>query len=106
MVCTLVPEATLLAQTAFIKKISIILSVVVALIAMLLGTVIARSMSGTIQYILRQLRKVSKGNLTVHLTGKRKDKRVIVVVLGSSSSNERDKAARRLLSDALGSLAW
>lgn len=73
MVCTLVPEATLLAQTSFIKKISIILSVVVALIAMLLGTVIARSMSGTIQYILRQLRKVSKGNLTVHLTGKRKD---------------------------------
>ena len=73
MVCTLIPEATILAQTTFIKQISFVLSIVVALIAMLLGTVISRSMSGTIQYILRQLRKVSKGNLTVHLTGKHKD---------------------------------
>lgn len=49
---------------------------------------------------------IDAGGSSIVLTGKRKDKRVIVVVLGSSSSNERDKAARRLLSDALGSLAW
>lgn len=73
MVCTLIPEATVLAQTSDIKKISMILSVLVAVLAMLLGTVISRRMSGTIQYILRQLHKVSKGDLTIHLTSKRKD---------------------------------
>lgn len=73
IVCALIPEATILAQTSFIKQISIVLSVVVALIALVLGTLLSRSMSGTIQYILRQLRKVSKGDLTVHLAGKRKD---------------------------------
>ena len=30
-------------------------------------------MTGTIKYILRQLRKVSNGNLTVHLSAKHKD---------------------------------
>ena len=73
MVCTLIPEATLLDQTAYIKKISLILSILVAVIATLLGTIISRRMSGTIQYILRQLRKVSKGDLTVHLKSKSKD---------------------------------
>lgn len=49
---------------------------------------------------------IDAGGSSIVLTGKRKDKRVIVVVLGSSSSKERDETARRLLSDALGSLAW
>ena len=40
------------------------------------------------------------------LTGRNKGKRVIVVVLGSSSSKERDAEARKLLVDALGSLVW
>ena len=43
---------------------------------------------------------------SVVLTGSRRGKRAIVVVLGSSSSKERDEHARRLLSDALGALAW
>lgn len=49
---------------------------------------------------------IDAGGSSVVLTGKRKGKRVIVVVLGSSSSKERDETARRLMSDALGSLAW
>ena len=49
---------------------------------------------------------IDAGGSSVVLTGKRKDKRAIVVVLGSSSPGERDDQARRLLTDALGSLAW
>ena len=49
---------------------------------------------------------IDAGGSSIVLTGKRKGKRVIVVVLGSSSSKERDETARRLMSDALGSLAW
>jgi methyl-accepting chemotaxis protein len=63
----------MLQETADIKQLSVILTIIAAIIAMLLGTLISRQMSGTIQYILRQLRKVSKGDLTIHLTSKRKD---------------------------------
>ena len=49
---------------------------------------------------------IDAGGSSVVLTGKRKGKRVIVVVLGSSSAAERDANARRLLTDALGALVW
>lgn len=49
---------------------------------------------------------IDAGGSSIVLTGSRKGKRAIVVVLGSSSSKERDANARRLMSDALGSLAW
>ena len=49
---------------------------------------------------------IDAGGSSVVLTGTRKGKRAIVVVLGSASSKERDEHARRLLVDALGSMAW
>ena len=49
---------------------------------------------------------IDAGGSSIVLTGQRKGKRAIVVVLGSSSAKERDSNARRLMSDALGSLAW
>ena len=49
---------------------------------------------------------IDAGGSSVVLTGSRKGKRAIVVVLGSASSKERDDHARRLLSDALGSMVW
>jgi methyl-accepting chemotaxis protein len=73
MVCTLVPESMLLAQTTEIKLLSIVLTILVAVLALVIGSIISHRMLGTIQYILRQLRKVSRGDLTVHLTSNRKD---------------------------------
>ena len=49
---------------------------------------------------------IDAGGSSIVLTGSRKGKRAIVVVLGSASSKERDEHARRLLVDALGSMAW
>jgi len=49
---------------------------------------------------------IDAGGSSVVLTGKRKGKRAIVIVLGSSSSGERDENAARLLEDALGAIAW
>ena len=49
---------------------------------------------------------IDAGGSSVVLTGARKGKRAIVVVLGSSSAKERDAQAQRLMNDALGSLAW
>ena len=49
---------------------------------------------------------IDAGGSSVVLTGTRKGKRAIVVVLGSSSAKERDAQAQHLMNDALGSLAW
>ena len=49
---------------------------------------------------------IDAGGSSVVLTGKRKGKRAIVIVLGSSTANERDDNAARLLEDALGAIAW
>ena len=49
---------------------------------------------------------IDAGGSSIVLTGTRKGKRAIVVVLGSSSSKERDENALRLFTDALGTLVW
>ena len=49
---------------------------------------------------------IEAGGASVVLTGRRKGRRAIVIVLGSSSSNERDENAARLLEDALGAITW
>lgn len=49
---------------------------------------------------------IDAGGSSIVLTGSRKGKRAIVVVLGSATSKERDAAASRLFNDALGALAW
>lgn len=49
---------------------------------------------------------INAGGSSIVLTGTRKGKRAIVVVLGSSSSGERDAKAQSLMMDALGALSW
>ncbi len=49
---------------------------------------------------------IKAGGSSIVLTGKRGDKRVVVVVLGSKSAALRDTNAKRLLEDALDKLAW
>ena len=49
---------------------------------------------------------IDAGGSSVVLTGTRKGKRVIVVVLGSASAKERDQHAGRMMEDALGAIAW
>lgn len=73
MICTLIPESTILAQAAGIKTVAIVLVVVATLIAMLLGYLLSAHINGNIYRILRQLQIVSDGDLTVHLQSKGKD---------------------------------
>ena len=49
---------------------------------------------------------IHAGGSSVVLTGLYGSRRAVVVVLGSASAPERDENARRLMTDALGSLAW
>lgn len=49
---------------------------------------------------------INAGGSSIVLTGKRKGKRAIVIVLGSASSNLREEHASRILKDALDALVW
>lgn len=49
---------------------------------------------------------IEAGGSSIIITGSRRGKRAVAIVLGSSSSKERDEHASRLISDALGALAW
>lgn len=73
MLCTLIPESLVLAQVADIKTTAVALVIFAVIIAVLLGYILSTRISGSIYYILRQLKKVADGDLTVHLTAKSKD---------------------------------
>ncbi len=49
---------------------------------------------------------INAGGSSIVLTGKRGNKRVVTVVLGSKSAKLRDENARRILENGLDSLAW
>ena len=72
-VVALIPQARLLAETSEIRMLSMIITVVAIVLSLLICMIISRQMFGTIEYIRRQLKKVAKGDLTVHLKAARKD---------------------------------
>ena len=78
ILCTLIPESTILAQADGIKTIAVILVVFAVIIAVLLGYLLSTRISGSIYYILRQLKRVAGGDLTVHLTSKSKDELMLL----------------------------
>ncbi|MBD5484107.1 MAG: methyl-accepting chemotaxis protein [Lachnospiraceae bacterium] len=73
MICTLIPESTILAQAAGIKTVAMILVIVAVLIALLLGYLLSAHINSNIYHILGQLQIVSDGDLTVKLQTKSKD---------------------------------
>ena len=72
-VAAVIPSKRLLDETASIKIISFILTAAFAILAFILGLIISGKMSGTIKYVLRKLRKVADGDLTVYLESKSRD---------------------------------
>lgn len=73
LVAAAIPAKRLLAETSGMKKMSVVLTVVCALLALALGLLISKKISGIINYILRQLRKVADGNLAVQFKNSTKD---------------------------------
>ncbi len=73
LIAAVIPAERLLAETSNIKNVSVILTVICALAALMLGLAISKRISGIINYILGQLRKVADGNLAVQFHSKAKD---------------------------------
>lgn len=73
MICALIPESTILAQAANIKTAAMVLAIVAVIIATLLGCILSGHINHNISRILKQLKRVSSGDLTIQLQTKSKD---------------------------------
>jgi methyl-accepting chemotaxis protein len=73
MICALIPKATILAQTSSIKMVALVLVIIAVLIAALLGYLLSGHINKNIYRILKQLGKVSSGDLTSQLESKSRD---------------------------------
>ena len=72
-ICALIPRENIIAKVADIKNLTITLVVVAAVIAVVLGTLVAGSYGKAIGSMVRNLKKVGDGDLTVKITTKRRD---------------------------------
>ena len=91
MAAALIPADRILAETKGIRNLSVILTLLATLLAVGLGVLISSQMSGNIRYILGQLKKVSNGDLTVHLRTKKHDE-FGLLCLGINHTVEHVKA--------------
>ncbi|MFA9464936.1 MAG: methyl-accepting chemotaxis protein [Velocimicrobium sp.] len=73
MVCALIPEKNVIGQVSDIKNITMIIVLLSCFIAIVFGIKMASGIQKTIHYFIKQLHKVSEGNLSVQLKIKRKD---------------------------------
>ena len=73
MLCTLVPQDVLLAQARSIAYLTLVIVIVAAVIALALGGSIARGIRKTLNDVVRGLKKVGAGDLTVEFTTNRND---------------------------------
>jgi methyl-accepting chemotaxis protein len=91
MICSLIPKSALTQQVSEIKKITVITVMIACLIAIGIGIIISAGIQRAIYYIIKELQKVSEGNLTVKLQVKRKDEFLILSVgINNMISKMRD----------------
>lgn len=72
-VCSLIPQANIVARVADIKKITVVLVCLAALIALTMGSVIAGKYGRTINSMVRKIQRVGEGDLTVTITNNSRD---------------------------------
>ena len=73
LLCSLIPKSLILAEMASIRNITIIIVLFSAIIAMVIGTILATGICREVIHISSSLEKVSAGNFTVNFKTKRKD---------------------------------
>lgn len=95
--CGLIPQKNIVAEVSAIRNLTIIIVLVAAAIAVLVGTYIAGGITKAVQVISRALEKVAQGDLTQTFDVKRKDE---FGTLGSVL-NDTIKNVRILMADMM-----
>ena len=73
MIGALISNKTIVSQASDIKHLTMVISILAAAVAMLLGSFMARNIGKTIGSIVRKLKRAADGDLTVEINTKRKD---------------------------------
>lgn len=73
MLCSMVPQSVIVAQANSIRILTIVMVVISCIIAMIVGTLISKGFSKSINLSIKELAKVSKGDLTVEFRTNRRD---------------------------------
>lgn len=73
MLCSMVPQSVIVAQANSIRVLTIVMVVISCIIAMIVGTLISKGFSKSINLSIKELAKVSKGDLTVEFHTNRRD---------------------------------
>lgn len=71
--CSLIPQENIVAEVSAIRNLTVIIVLVAAAIAVLVGTYIAGGITKTVKVISKALEKVAEGDLTQKFEVKRKD---------------------------------
>lgn len=72
-ICYMIPQSVINEQASDIKDITVFLVIISIIVAGFFGILVAQGISKTISSFLKQIKKVSKGDLTVKVYTKRKD---------------------------------
>ena len=73
LICTLIPQSTLLVHVALIRNITIVIVILACIIAFVIGSMLANGISGEVKNTVRELQKVADGDLTVSFISRRND---------------------------------
>jgi len=73
IICSLVPKSNVIKQAADIKNVTMIIVPLTCILSILICIIIAGGISKTITYMMKQLKKVAQGDLTVEIKTKRRD---------------------------------
>lgn len=72
-ICYMVPQSVINEQASDIENITVFLVIISTIVAGFFGIIVSRGISRTISSFLKQIKKVSQGDLTVKVYTKRKD---------------------------------
>lgn len=73
MLCSMVPQSVIVAQANSIRVLTLVMVIISCIIAMIVGTLISKGFSKSINLSIKELAKVSKGDLTVEFRTNRRD---------------------------------
>lgn len=73
MLCSMVPQSVIVAQANSIRVLTFVMVIISCIIAMIVGTLISKGFSKSINLSIKELARVSKGDLTVEFRTNRRD---------------------------------
>lgn len=73
LVCAAIPKEIILAESDRVRSLTLVLIILASLVAIIVGTLLARGIAVTIQRVNRALGIASEGDLTIILNTKRRD---------------------------------